>query len=45
MKGYGRILIPCGVDENGDIIYKYNGSDKSCREKLNAPADTEVAPE
>ena len=24
--GYGNILIPCDVDENGDIIYKYNGA-------------------
>lgn len=24
-KGYGGILIPYGVDENGDVIYKYNG--------------------
>ena len=24
-KGYGGILKPCGVDENGDVIYKYNG--------------------
>lgn len=24
-KGYGGILIPYDVDENGDVIYKYNG--------------------
>lgn len=24
-KGYGDILIPYDVDENGDVIYKYNG--------------------
>lgn len=23
-RAYGGILIPCGVDENGDMIYRYN---------------------
>jgi DNA repair photolyase len=23
-KGYGNILMPCGKDKNGDIIYRYN---------------------
>ena len=29
MRGYGNILIPCGVDENGDAIYKYNGGENN----------------
>ena len=43
MQGYGNILLPCGVDENGDVIYKYNGSGNKCLEKQNALADAEVA--
>ena len=43
MFGYGNILVPAGVDENGDVIYKYNGSGNKCLEKQNALADAEVA--
>ena len=42
MFGYGDILVPAGVDENGDVIYKYNRSDKSCQKKQNDLAGTEV---
>lgn len=46
MRGYGKILIPGGVDENGDVIYRYNNRrNNQCREKQSDPAAITVAPE
>lgn len=43
-KGYGGILKPVGVDENGDVIYKYGikgeeADGGTCSETVGAPAE------